>query len=727
MPTTDVVTFCRICEPLCGLIATVEDGRLLQIRPDKEHPLSRGNACPKGIAFAEVQNDPDRVLYPLRRRPDGEFERVSWDEALDDIGTRLKAIRRERGRDSFGWYFGNPAAFSYSHTMWLLGFAIGAGMKHLYSAGSQDVNNRLVANHLLYGSLATQAIPDLDRTDFLLMVGANPIVSHGSLITTPRIRETLRGITDRGGRIVVVDPRRSETARLFEHRPIRPDGDAWMLASMLQVIFAERLEDAAVIAQQSTGVEELRRLVAGYTPERTEETTGIPAAELRSLARDLAGARCAAVYGRTGTCLGRHGTLVSFLLDALGVVTGNLDREGGMVFGESPFVGPEIAQSLGLIGYDKRRSRVGDFPDVLGSFPAAVMAQEILTPGEGQLRALFTSAGNPALSVPNGRELEKALGQLDLFVSIDLYVNDTNRLADYVLPATTFLERDDAPLPFAALMTTPFLQYTEPALAPYGEAREEWQIIEEIAKRIGVVPFVPAPVNRIGGALSRVRRGLPARIAGAANPQALLDLALRLGPLGDKFGLRRGGLNLKKLKAHPHGIVLKKHVEAGVLGKVVRHKGKKVQLAPPEILAEFASLGLRDDDPDYPLRLIGLRELQSHNSWMHNAASLRRGKRSHTARINEADATAAGLANGDTCRVSTTHGFVELPAFVTDEVGPGTVAIPHGWGHNGGWQIANAAGGVNVNEMLSTDIDDVERLAGMAHLNGVPVRIEPVA
>ena len=722
MPIEEKVTFCRICEPLCGLIATVENGRLVKIRPDGEHPLSRGNACPKGIAFTDVQNDPDRVLYPQRRKADGTFERVSWDDALDDIGARLRAIIADHGRESLGWYFGNPSSFSYSHTMWILGFALGTGMRHLYSAGSQDINNRFVASHLLYGSLTALPIPDLDRTDFLLMVGANPIVSHGSGVTAPRIREKLTAITKRGGRVVVVDPRRSETAKLFEHVSIRPDGDAWLLASMLSVIFAEQLYDAKSVAAQSGGIDGLRRAVARFTPERTESVTGVPADQVRELARSLAAASSAAVYGRTGTCLGRQGTLVAFLLDALAVVTGNLDRPGGLVFGEEPFAGLATAQNLGLVGYDRIRSRIGNFPDVLGSFPAAVMAKEITTPGKGQLRALFTSAGNPVLSVPNGIELEAALDKLDLLVSIDLYVNDTNRKADYVLPATTFLEREDIPLPFSALSTTPFIQHTEAVVAPYGEARQEWQIIDEIAKRIGIVPFVATPTNRVGAILGRARRMVP------TNPLTMIDVAMRMGPFGDRFGLRRGGLSMAKLRANPHGVVLRDHVETGVLGRVVRHKGKRVHLAPAEILDVLAKLGLRKDSVDFPLRLIGLRELKSHNSWMHNSPSLMRGDREHTARINPVDAAAAGIEDGKPCRVASAAGSVELPATLTDEVGEGTVAVPHGWGHSGGgWRIANAAGGVNVNEVMSTEIVDVERLAGMSHLNGVPVRIEPVA
>ena len=423
MATEEKVTYCRVCEPLCGMVATVTDGELTQVRPDPDHPLSAGFACPKGIAMAEVQNDPDRLLHPMRRKPDGSFERVTWPEALDEIGERLGAIRERHGGSAIGWYMGNPGAFSYSHPLWVKGFLDAIGSPHSYTASSQDVSNRFAASWFLYGSPFLVPIPDLERTDFLLVVGANPLVSHGSVLSAPRIKDQLHAITARGGRVVVVDPRRSETARAFEHVAIDPDGDAWMLLSMLEVIFAEGLEDRRAIQRQSTGIEALRRLAAAHPPEQTAARSGVDARTVRALARELATAERAAVYGRTGSCLGHNGTLVAFLLDALNVVTGNLDREGGAMFGDPPIDFNRIAQMAGLATYSKVRSRVGDLPEVLGSLPASVMAKEMTTPGEGQIRAMFFSAGNPVLSVPNGDELVAAMDELELSVSIDLYLS----------------------------------------------------------------------------------------------------------------------------------------------------------------------------------------------------------------------------------------------------------------------------------------------------------------
>jgi anaerobic selenocysteine-containing dehydrogenase len=716
MGTAQVATYCRICEPLCGLMATVRDGELVELRPDRDHPLSKGFACPKGIAMTEIQNDPDRVLYPLRRRSDGSFEQVGWDAALSDIAARLTRLRRAYGGAAIGWYFGNPATFSYSHPLWLSGFMAALGSPHLYSAGSQDVNNRFAASALLYGAPVLVPIPDLRRTDLLLMIGANPLVSHGSIISVPRIKDELSAIVCRGGRVIVVDPRRSETARAHEHLPIRPDGDAWLLLSLLQVIFAEALADAAR-TDAATGATTLRELAAAFPPERTESRTGVPPEVVRRLARDLATADHAVVYGRTGSCLGRHGTLVAFLMDALTMVTGNLDCAGGGLFGTSPILVDELLRVSGLATYAKTRSRVGGFPDVLGTFPAGVMAEEITTPGPGRLRALFVSAGNPVLSVPGGGggALAAALDELELLVCIDLYVTETGRKADYILPATTFLEREDFPLPFLQNHLTPYVTWTEPVVRPRGAARQEWEIIDELARRM-----------RLGIGMFRLQR-LAHRLGIRPSPRLLIDGLIRAGRAGDWFGLRRGGLRLRRLRAHPRGIVLGDHHETGTLRRRIVHKDKRIHLAPPEIVAEIERLDAAPEPPaGFPLRLIGLRESRSHNSWMHNAPLLMRGKRDHLARVHPADAAAYGLTDGERCQITSEHGSIELPVRITDEMTPGTVAVPHGWGHGeGGWRLANAAGGANINLLASPRPDDLETLAGMANLNGIPVRIAP--
>lgn len=600
------------------------------------------------------------------------------------------------------------------------------GSSHLFTAGSQDVNNRFVASEILYGTSIAAPIPDLARTELLVVVGANPLVSHGSVLSAPRIKEELHGIVDRGGRVVVVDPRRTETARAFEWLPVRPDGDAFLLLSLLHVLFAEGLADATALATQARGADELRALTLRFAPEETEAHTGVPAADVLALARDLAGTARAAMYGRTGTCLGRSGTLTTLLLDVVNLVAGNLDREGGSMFGSFGIPGERLLATLAMrltpLRTGTRRSRVGDFPSVLGSEPAALMAKEITTPGAGQVRALFVSAGNPVLSVPNGAELEAALGELDLMVAIDLYVNETSSHADYVLPATTMYEREDFPVPFQTLFTTPFRQATEKVVEPAGEARPEWEIVEDLMR--GMWRRSPALAAR-----EVARRALGPLADRVFAPRALIESLVRLSEGGDRFGLRRGGLTLRRLvDEHPHGKVVAPHLTAGRLRDVVVHRDRRVRLDAPEIAAEVHRLAARQADDAYPLRLIGLRELRSENSWMHNAPLLMRGKRVHAARVHPDDAAAIGVADGEALRVTSAHGSIELPANVTDEVMPGVVAIPHGWGHkgSGGWRTANAAGGVNVNLLMSSDPADIEPLAGMAHLNGVPIRCEAV-
>lgn len=720
------VTYCRICEPMCGLIATVEHGRLLSLRPDPDNPLSRGRACPKGIAFTEIQNDPDRVLVPLRRRDDGGFDEVSWDTALDDIAARLTGIIARYGGGSVGQYFGNPAAFGYATGLWPGLFMARIGSRHLYSAGSQDINCRFVASKLLYGANSQLPFPDLPRTGFLLMLGANPLVSHGSGVRAPRIRDDLSAIVRRGGRVVVVDPRRTETARAYEHLALKPDSDAWLLLSMLQVIFDEGLEDSSAIARQSTGIATLRGLCADFPPEKTAPRTGLPTDVVRRLARDFAAAPAATAYGRTGTCLGRRGTLVSFLIDALTLVTGNLDRPGGTLMSQAVIPLEDLGERTGNFSYGAAHSRIGNFPDVNGTFPAAVMAEEITTPGDGQMRALFVLAGNPVLSVPNSGALRQALQELELLVSLDLYVNETNRHADYVLPATTMLERDDLPIGFAACSPTVFAQSTEAVIAPYGQARQEWEVYADIARRMGLSLFAAGPMARLNRMLALLdRRGVF-----RPTPRALMGLLLRTGPYGDRFGLRRGGLTLARLRAHPHGIVLAEHARTGILHRVVRHRGGKVRLDPPQITGEVTRLASQaaDDRPDprFPLRAIGIREMRSQNTWMHNSPTLMKGGFRQRVRINPADAAAAGLTDGGRVRVVSPRGQIESEVMFTDEVDAGTVAVPQGWGHRGGWRLANAVPGANVNELTSDRPEDLESLAGMAVLNGIPVRLEPV-
>jgi anaerobic selenocysteine-containing dehydrogenase len=719
-------TFCRICEPLCGMIATVDDGRLVSLRPDKDHPLSAGFACQKGIAFTEVINDRDRVTTPLRRMAAGGFEPVGWDEAMADIAGRLTDIHRNHGSGAIGWYYGNPGAFSYSHTLGLNTFMLGFGPRlHVFTAGSQDVNNRFVASQLLYGSPLALPVPDVLRTDLLVVIGANPVISHGSVLTVPRVKDRMHDIVKRGGRVLVIDPRRTETAAQFEWLGIIPDGDAYLLLSLLHVMFGENLVDRPRLARQAEGGVWLERLARPFSPEATQPHTGIEPDTVRALARDLVRTERAAVYGRVGTSTGENGTLTTYLLDAVNLVAGNLDVPGGSMFGRYGLPAErwfnKVGAALLRTMYKRRRSRIGDFPSVLLSEPAGVMAKEITTPGRGQVKALFVSAGNPVLSVPNGDELESALDSLELMVGIDLYVNETLAHCDYVLPAASMYERDDFPLPFQTLQPTPFRQATEAVIAPVGQARAEWEFIDDLTQRL----WRRTP----GLAMLAAARKTMSLFGVRLSPRLLVDAVIRLGEGGDRYGLRRGGLSFARLTAdHPHGAVLAPNLRDGVLPDIVVYRGGRVRLRHDEIAAEVDKLVRRSVPDGYPMRLIGMREARSENTWMHNAPLLMRGERTQHARMHVDDAATANIVDGDVVRIASVHGEIELPVIVTKDIVAGVVAVPHGWGHKGtgGWRVANTAPGANVNRLMSSAPEDIERLAGMARLTGVPVRVEPV-
>lgn len=719
------VTFCRICEPLCGMIATVEDGKLVALRPDKEHPLSAGFACQKGIAFTEVVNDPDRVTTPLRRTPDG-FEPVSWDEALGDIARRLSAVLRHHGAGAVGWYMGNPGAFSYAHVLSIMAFIKGIGREtHFYTASSQDTNCRLMASQLLYGTPTSVPIPDLTRTDLLVLMGANPVVSHGSFLTAPRIKDRMHDIVKRGGRVVVIDPRKTETAAQFEWCGIVPDTDALMLLSLLQVMFAEGLAHLRDITAVVDDVDWLREQVAPFTPESTAPHTGVDPDVVRGLARDLAATPRAAVYGRLGTCVGRYGTLTSYLIDVVNLVAGNLDKPGGSVISGLGLP----AQRLVNIGmgallrrtYRRRRSRIGGFRAIIGSEPAALMAKEMTTPGQRQIRAMFISAGNPVLSVPNGDELETALGGLDLSVALDFYLTETTSRCDYVLPVTTMYERDDFPLTFQPFQATPFRQATEAVVAPVGQARQEWEIVGDLIGRLSGESRVFAALTSAGRMLSRL--GSP------FTPRKFADGIIRVAAGGDRFGLRRGGLSFGRLsRDHAHGRIISPNLRTGVLKEAISYLDGRIRLAHDDIGAEIAALRTLEHAHDYPLRMIGMREPRSENSWMHNAPLLMRGDRGHHGLMNADDAAELEIGDGSEIQVSSPYGTITVPVTLTKDIMPGVIAVPHGWGHKGtgGWRVANKAGGTNVNLLTSSEPDDVESLSGMAWLTGVPVRVAKV-
>ncbi len=711
-PPRESTLFCGICEASCGLIATIAGDEIVKLRPDPEHPNSRGFACSKGIAFPAVRDDPDRVLRPLRREPDGSFVPVAWNVALDDIGARLRAVIARHGRESLGVYLGNPNAWNFGASLWLAGLATVLKTKHYYGATSVDINNYLVVGELLYGNNVTNPVPDLARTDFFLCLGANPVLSHGSMMNVGRVRETMLAITARGGRVIVIDPRRTETAELFEHLPIRPGGDVWLLAAMLKVILDEQREDRAALDEMARGHDVLPALVADVDLDRASRETGIEAEQIVQLARDFAGARSAVVYGRCGASLGPFATLAKYLIDVLNVATGNLDRAGGWCFGRPMLDSERLLGAVGLTGYDRWRTRVDGFPEVLGTSPLVTLPREIRTPGEGQLRAMVIASGNPVTAGPAAGEIEGALQELDLLVSLDPYITETSRLAHYILPPALWLEREGFPFFTQAHSAVPYAQWERPTVAPRGEARDDWWILDEICKRIGVVPL-PVPGAQLLG-----------RLGIRPKPSFLVDLALRLGPEGDLLGLRPRGLSRKKLLRHGGAIKLADGLPTGVRRKRVHHKDRRVHLDHPIFATEMQRLlASAPDDPEFPLRLFGVRELRSHNSWLHNVPKLMAGDRVQRLRMHPADAAGRGIDDGDEVEIVSRHGRITAPVRVSDEVIRGAVGLPQGWGHRGGWRRAVAAGGSTYNLLTTNAPSEVDVPSGNAVLNGVSVRV----
>ncbi|MET0985559.1 MAG: molybdopterin-dependent oxidoreductase, partial [Steroidobacteraceae bacterium] len=595
------VTFCRTCEAFCGMAATVEGGRVTKISPDRLNPFSTGHICVKGPAIRQVAYDPDRITRPLRRiGAPGEFEPVSWDDALDDIARRLTAITTTHGKGAAAAYTGNPAAF-VSQFMLAFGLLADLGISKYFSASSQDANPRLVASWLLYGGARRLPIPDLPRCDLLLIFGANPFVSHGSILTDPRIHEELLGI-GRRGRVVVIDPRRTETADRFEHLSIVPDTDAWLLAAMLQVIFEEELADVSFLDSSTNGWRELRSAVAAITPERAARACGVSAEEIRSLARAFSKTPHAAAYSRVGLCRGRFSTIAVVLLDALNIVAGKFARPGGWVFADSPI---DTAPHTG--GYDPSRTRLGALPTVIGKMPSIVLPQEMLLEGKERIRALAVIAGNPALSTPGGANWIAALESLDLHFSIDLYVNETNRHAHYILPTTTFLEREDVPLLGWSHMVRPFAQYTDAVIPPLGESRVEHEILQDLRARIG-----------------RMRAAAPEAQCDE-NPLQTVDALLAQGTRNGRFANFPDGLSLDTLKQFPHGVMLGAAGDADSWQQKVGHADGRIALWSQPIAAELKRL-LGAEATSTSLRLIGRRELRSINSWMHHVKRLARGQ-----------------------------------------------------------------------------------------------------
>ena len=709
-------TFCRICEPMCGLAVEVEDGRITKVRGAKDHVQSQGHLCAKAQAAAEMTYDPDRILHPLKRNAaTGEFEKVSWDTAYSEIAEKLTAIRNTYGAESLALANGNPVSFYSSLLMSLRAFKKVMGIKWAYAPSAEDTAAPMVAAHLLYGSLGTMLKPDLWRTDFVLIIGANPYVAHSSLFTEPLLREACSEVKERDGRVVVVDPRRTETARRNEHIGINAGTDAWLLSAMLQTIIAEDLVDHEWMQGKVEGFDAFASELDAITPELAAGHTGIAADDIRQLARDFANAGSACVVGRTGTCTQQFGTLCNILQSVLCLVTGNVDTEGGMLFGEGLFDFSQIVEKVGADTFGTGPSRTTGQPDVALILPITSLATDILEPGEGQVRALFTVGTNPMLCAPGGGDkLKAALQDLELHVSLDFYVNETNRFADYILPATTMYEREDIPMFNMSGMLRPAMWATEAVAEPQGDVKHEWRILNDLCKAMGY-----------GGCYDSKLFRLLARLGYQIKPEFFFDLIIRTSNWGDRFGLRPGGLSFKKLiNKHVNGFNLMPFMPTGDFAKKVRTANGRVNLGRSEITQELERLrDYQDKHRAFPYRLLGQREMLSQNSWLHNVETTMKKGRGQTAKVHPEDANRHGLGDGDMARIESPWGEIEAQVKLTDDMKPGNIALPHGWGHDGGWQRANQGGGVNANILTSDRAEDHEKLSATSLLNGVPIRL----
>jgi anaerobic selenocysteine-containing dehydrogenase len=708
---------CHLCEAICGIEIRVRGGEIVSIRGDQADPFSRGHICPKAVAIKDVHEDPDRLKHPVRRRGDG-WERISWDDALDEVAGRLVDIQASHGNDSVATYFGNPQVHSY--TALLGGTQLTRALRtyNRFTATSVDQLPHHFAAYFMYGHQLLIPVADLDRTQFLLAIGANPVVSNGSLMTAPDVANRLKAIRRRGGRIVVVDPRRTETAQQAdEHHFIRPGSDALFLLALLNVLFSDGLARPGRLAAFARGIETIERLCGDYPPERVAQATGIAAEQVRQIARGFAAAESAVCYGRMGASTQRFGALAQWLIQVLNVVTGNLDRAGGAMLTHPAFDAIGLASGFGQHGaFDRRRTRVRGLAEFGGEFPVAALAEEILTPGKGQIRALVTSAGNPVISTPNGPQLEKALESLEFMVSVDFYVNETTRHADIILPPTFALERDHYDLIFHALAIRNTAKYSLPLFAPPPDTRQDWQIFDELKHRIEARD----PKRRGGWRARLMSRWL--------TPRRSLALGLRFGPYGPRWNPLKKGLTLRRLARQVHG------VDLGPLESCLPERlattDKVIELAPPVLLDDITRLDTllapEATGPSGELLLIGRRDPRTNNSWMHNSRRLVKGPLRCTLMMNPRDAARRGMTDGSLARVASRVGRVEIPVEITDDLMPGVVSIPHGWGHHRpGIQlsVANEHAGVSVNDL--TDETVIDTLCGNAALNGVPVTVQP--
>ena len=744
---------CHLCEAICGVAIEVQDGHIQSIKGDADDPLSQGYICPKAVAMQDLHEDPERLRKPVRRTAEG-WQEMEWDEAFDLVADRLHQVREEHGRNSIGAYLGNPNVHNHGALIAGLPFLKALGTQNRFSATSNDQLPHMLASLEMFGHQILFPIPDIDRTDLFMCIGGNPMASNGSLMTVPDFRGRVKSLKARGGMLVVIDPRRTETAQIAdEFHFIRPGTDALLLMAMVHTLFEENLVDLGHAEKWTKDVDLIRLASLGFKPETVSQHTGLAADDIRGLARQLATTRKAALYSRMGTSTQAFGGVATWLAYVLNILTGKLDTTGGMMFTQPAVDMVALGAMAGQSGHFGRRfSRVKKLPEFGGEFPSSTMADEMLTPGDGQIRAFVSIAGNPVLSSPNGGRLDKAFGNLDFMVSVDYFLNETTRHADVILPPTSGLERSHYDLIFSMFAVRNTAKYS-PALFDAGEdSRHDWQILLELAHRL--------EKRRAGGRLPlRMEAGW--RAFKQIGPDPILDLMLRSGPYGADIGPARGvfqpaidlvmdilpeahpvrglaklsplnrhwqdlpkGLSVRSLTRFPNG------VDLGPLRPCMPERlftpDHKVNLAPRRYLADLDRLHrFLDQPPTTDLLLIGRRHMRSNNSWMHNSQRLVKGKERCTLMISPKDAARSGLQTGDSAEVSTPTGRIVLPVEITDDIMPGVVSVPHGWGHDRsgiGQAVAAAHAGASINDVISDE--QIDPLVGTSVLNGQSVHVK---
>jgi anaerobic selenocysteine-containing dehydrogenase len=743
MSTEIVYRNCSLCEAHCGIGVEIDrnSGRIVTIRGDAEDSFSRGYICPKAYALKGLHEDPDRLRRPMRRVGQ-EWHELDWDEAFDLVGTRLRQVRDAHGPAALGSYAGNPTVHDVGANLYLPALLRGLGNHKRFSASSVDQLPKQLSSLLMYGRGLTIPIPDVDRTSYLLVLGANPVVSNGSLMTAPDMPGRLERLRARGGKLVVIDPRRSETAAVAdEHHFIRPGTDAFFLFSLVHVLFGEDLVDLGRVAPWVRGLDELRALAQGFPPEATAARTGIDAGVVRRLAREVAAAESAACYGRIGTCTQEFGTLSSWLVDCVTILTGNLDTPGGAMFPRSATEMAEEGPRQGKLPYGRWRSPVRGLPEAFGELPSAALAEEIESNGSERIRALVTVAGNPVLSCPNGARLARALASLEFMVSVDIYINETTRFADVILPPRSPLEQMSYELVFSRLAVRNVAKLSPPVFEPAPDTRDQWRILAEIAGRTNGAPVDVVDEMTFSAVCSKVvgpGTACPevsvakarAALGTARGPARILDLLLRAGPHGDRFDDSREGLSLARLSAAVHGVDLGPLEPR--LPELLATESRAIELAPPLITSDVPRLRARLDaagsDASRPggMHLIGRRQLRSNNSWMGNIHSLAKGRERCTLLVHPSDAARLGLADGGRALVRSRVGELIAPVAVSSEVMPGVVSLPHGFGHDAeGARLRVAREHAGVSSNLLTDEAALDALSGNSVLNGIPVEIHP--